>query len=171
MRAWLFAAVCLIVGLGSVTAQVEFKPYASSAGRYKVLFPGAVKSETIDVKMDKADLKVTIDSVELRAGTSFLITYADAPDDVAKAPAGMRFDKVRDANKGEDGKILEEKELTIGDEKYPARDVLIENASGCVRNRIVIAGTRLYQVMIQGSKDVVTSPSADRFLASFEVTK
>jgi hypothetical protein len=171
MRARMFALVGLAIGLGTVSAQVEFKTYASGTGRYKVLFPGAVKSETIDVKMDKIDLKVTVDSVELRAGTAFLITYVDAPDDVAKAPVGPRLDKVRDANKGEDGKVLEDKDLTIGLEKYPARDVLIENAAGCIRNRIVIAGARIYQVMIQGSKEVVTSPSADRFLASFEVTK
>jgi hypothetical protein len=171
MRSRMFALVGLVVGLGTVSAQVEFKPYASSAGRFKVLFPGAVKTETFDVKMDKIDLKVTVDSVELRAGTSFLVTYVDTPDEVTKAPVGPRFDKVRDANKGENGKVLEDKELTIGVEKYPAHDVLIENANGCIRNRIIIAGARLYQVMIQGSKEVVTSPSADQFLASFEVTK
>jgi hypothetical protein len=171
MRSRMFALVGLVVGLGTVSAQVEFKPYASSAGRFKVLFPGAVKTETFDVKMDKIDLKVTVDSVELRAGTSFLVTYVDTPDEVTKAPVGPRLDKVRDANKGENGKVLEDKELTIGAEKYPARDVLIENTNGCIRNRIIIAGARLYQVMIQGSKEVVTSPSADQFLASFEVTK
>jgi hypothetical protein len=171
MRSRMFALVGLVVGLGTVSAQVEFKPYASSAGRFKVLFPGAVKTETFDVKMDKIDLKVTVDSVELRAGTSFLVTYVDTPDEVTKAPVGPRLDKVRDANKGENGKVLEDKELTIGAEKYPARDVLIENTNGCIRNRIIIAGARLYQVMIQGSTEVVTSPSADQFLASFEVTK
>src|SRR5262249_19416768 len=116
-------------------------------------------------------LTVDLDSVELRGGTTFLITYADAPDEVAKQPSGPRLDKVRDANKGTDGKLLEEKDLTVGLEKYAARDVLIEKPTGCLRNRIVIAGNRLYQVMVQGPKDVVTSPSADRYLASFEVTK
>lgn len=171
MRSRTFALVGLVVCLGTVSAQVEFKDYASSVGRYKVLFPGPVKSETFDVKMDKVDLKVTTDSVELRAGTSFLVTYVDAPEEVAKGPVGPRFDKVRDANKGDTGKVLEEKELTVGLEKHPARDVLIQTSTGCIRNRIVIAGTRLYQVMVQGSKDVVTSPSADKFLTSFEVTK
>jgi hypothetical protein len=167
----MFALVCLVVGLGSVAAQVEFKQYASSEGRYKAIFPGPVKSETFDVSMDKIDLKVTADSVELRGGTSFLVTYVDAPEDVAKSPAKPRFDKVRDAIKGEKGKVLEDKDLTIGDEKHPARDILIEHGDTCVRNRIVIAGPRLYQVMIQGTKEVVTSSSADRFLESFEVTK
>jgi hypothetical protein len=112
-----------------------------------------------------------IDSVELRGGTAFMVTYVDAPDEVAKSPPGPRINKVRDANKGEGGKVLEEKELTLGAEKYPARDVLIQTPDGHLRNRIVIAGARLYQVMIRGQKDVVTSASADKFLASFEVTK
>ena len=49
--------------------------------------------------------------------------------------------------------------------------MLIQKPAGFIRNRIVIAGPRLYQVMIRGEKDVVTSASADKFLASFEVTK
>jgi hypothetical protein len=171
MFAVLGSAVALACA-GSVAAQVpEFKPYASTEGRYKVLFPGPVKTDTVPVKTDKGGVTVTVDSVELKAGTSFLVSFVDAPDEVAKQPAGPRLDKVRDANKGPDGKVLEDRELTVGMEKYPARDVLIEKPSGCLRNRVVIAGNRLYQVMVQGPKDVVTSPSADRFLASFEVTK
>jgi hypothetical protein len=166
-----FAAIGLLTGMGIASGQVEFKPYASSDGRYKVLFPGAVKTETVDVEAGQMALKVTVDSVELRAGTAFLVSHVDAPEEVAKQPAGPRLDKVRDANKGAGGKVLADKDLTVGAEKFPARDVLIENAGGCIRNRIVIAGRRLYQVMVQGPKDVVTSPSADRFLASFEVTK
>jgi hypothetical protein len=171
MRAWMFAVGGLVAILGLARAQVEFKQYASTDGRYKVLFPGPVSTETVDVPSGKAQVKVTIDSVELRGGTAFVVTFVDTPDDVAKTPAGPRIDKVRDANKGEKGKVLEEKELTLGMEKFPARDVLIQTADGYLRNRIVIAGTRLYQVMIRGAKDVVTSPSADKFLASFEVTK
>ncbi len=171
MRARMFAVVGLLAVLGIATAQVEFKQYASTDGRFKVLFPGPVKTDTVEVPADKATLKVTIDSVELRGGTTFLVTYVDAPDDVAKQEPGPRIDKVRDANKGEKGKVLEEKNLTVGIEKYPGRDVLIETADGHLRNRIVIAGPRLYQVMVRGPKDVVTSASADKFMDSFEVTK
>jgi hypothetical protein len=171
MRFRVSAIVGLVIGLGVVNAQVEFKQYASGEGRYKVIFPGPVKSESFDVKMDKNNLKLTIDSVELRAGTVFLVSYVDAPEDVAKSPPGPRFDKIRDANKGAAGKVHQEKDLTVGLEKLPARDVLIEMPTGFMRNRIVIAGRRIYQVMVQGSKDVVTSPSADRFMDSFEVTK
>jgi hypothetical protein len=171
MRTRTFALVVLLTCLASAAGQIEFKQYASTDGRFKVLFPGPVKTDTVEVPSGKDKVKVTIDSVELRGGTSFLVTYVDAPEEVAKQPAGPRIDKVRNANKGDKGKVLEEKEVTLGAEKHPARDVLIQTPDGFVRNRIVIAGVRLYQVMIRGDKDVVTSASADRFLASFEVTK
>jgi hypothetical protein len=176
MRPRMFALIGLSVGMwlcgtAGLAVGQEFKPFASSAGRYKVLFPGAVKSETIEVPAGKDKIILTIDTVELRAGTSFMVTFVDASDEIAKQPAGPRLDKVRDGNKGTDGKVLEEKDLTVGIEKYPARDVLIEKRDGCIRNRIVIAGNRLYQVTVQGPKDVVTSASADRFFDSFEVTK
>jgi hypothetical protein len=171
MRARMLAVLGLATILGAAAAQVEFKQYASTDGRFKVQFPGPVKTETVEVPSGKEKLKITIDTVELRGGTAFMVTYVDAPPEVANSPAGPRIDKVRDANKGERGKVLEDKRIELGMEKYPARDVLIQTPAGFLRNRIVIAGARLYQVMIRGEKDVVTSTSADKFLASFEVTK
>jgi hypothetical protein len=171
MRTWMFAVVGIVTILGITTAQVDFKQYASTDGRFKVQFPGPVKTDVVEVPSGKDKLKITVDSVELRGGTAFMVTYVDAAPEIANSPAGPRIDKVRDANKGERGKVLEEKELTLGMEKYPARDVLIQTPAGFFRNRIVIAGPRLYQVMVRGEKDVVTSASADKFLTSFEVTK
>lgn len=171
MRSRMFAVMFVVLACGAAIAQVEFKLYASGVGRYKVLFPGPVRSESYTVKQEMIDLKVTVDSVELRVGTSFLVSYVDATAEVSRSPSGPRFDKIRDANKGADGKVLQEKDIVFGAEKYPGRDVLIEKPGGCIRNRMVIVGTRLYQVMMQGSKDAVTSPSADRFFESFEVTK
>ena len=171
MRTGMFAVVAILTILGSTTAQVDFKQYASTDGRFKVQFPGPVKTDVMEVPSGKDKLKITVDSVELRGGTAFMVTYVDAAPEVATSPAGPRIDKVRDANKGERGKVLDEKELTLGMEKHSARDVLIQTPAGFLRNRIVIAGPRLYQVMVRGEKDVVTSASADKFLASFEVTK
>jgi hypothetical protein len=171
MRARTLTLVALVGVFVAVGAAQEFKPYASSAGRYKVLFPGTVKTETTDVKAGKETLKLTLDSVELKGDTAFLVSYIDTTDEVAKQPTGPRLDKVRDGNKGPAGKVIEDKDVTVGPEKYPGRDVLIQTPGGYLRNRIVIAGKRLYQVMIQGTREVVTSPSADKFIASFEITR
>ncbi len=167
-----FILLASLVSVGVSLGQApEFKTYASTEGRFKILFPGAVKTQTYPVKSGDKELKLIVDSVELRAGTTFLVTYIDTPDDTKKQPSAERLDKVRDGNKGSDGKVIEDKALEVGNEKHPARDVLIEKPSGFLRNRIVIVENRLYQVMVQGPKEIVTSPSADRFLASFEVTR
>lgn len=170
MRARIAALVAL-VALTAGAAGQEFKQYASGAGRYKAQFPGDVKTETTDLTAGKDTLKLTLDSVELKGDITFMVSFVDATDEVAKKPAGPRLDKVRDGNKGASGKVHNDKSIEFGPEKFPGRDLLIETPSGYIRNRAVIAGNRLYQVMVQGSKDVVTSPSADRFINSFEITK
>jgi hypothetical protein len=151
----------------------ELKPYASSAGRYKARFPGIVKTQTTEVEAGKDTLTLTLDTVELKGEITFTVSYIDASEEVSKRPPGPRLEKVRDGNKGATGKVIEDKEieLPLGDQKHPGRDVLIETPGGFIRNRMVIVGRRLYQVMVQGPKDVVTSPTADQFLASFELTR
>lgn len=171
MQARMVTLIAFVVAMSGVATGQDFKQYASGAGRYKVMFPGNVKTETTDIQAGKDTLKLTLDSVELKGDTIFMVSYVDASDEVAKKPAGPRLDKVRDGNKGDKGKVLEDKEITLGEEKYPGRDLLIETPDGCIRNRVVIAGNRLYQVMIHGSKEVVTSASAEKFIASFEITK
>lgn len=175
MWARTFALVVLIAGLGlSATAAepaIEYKLFASSDGRYKALFPGPVKTETSDVKTPNGNRKLTFDSVQVAEGLIFMVTYVDVPDDVAKSPPGPRLDKIRDGNKGAEGKVLLDKEVSVGVEKLPGRDIVIEKSNSAIRNRAVIAGNRLYQVMIQGQKDFVVSKVADRFIESFEPTK
>jgi hypothetical protein len=171
MRARMFALVGLLVAFAGTTFGQDFKQYASGAGKYKVQFPGDVRTETTEIKTGKDKLTLTMDMVELKGDTVFMVSFVDATDAVAKTPAATRLDKVRDGNKGEAGKVVSEANITLGTEKYPGRDLLLETPNGYIRNRVVIAGNRLYQVMVQGTKEVVTSPSADKFINSFEVTK
>jgi len=160
-----------LLAVAAQPAALEFQAFASAAGRYKIIFPGAVKTETAEVKTPAGPRTLTFDSVTLDNDVRLMVTYIDPPDDVAKLPAGPRLDKVRDAAKGSDGKVVLDKEIVVGAEKHPGRDVLIEKPLYAVRNRIVVAGPRLYQVLVQGPKEFVTGRDADRFLDAFEVTK
>jgi hypothetical protein len=175
MRTRTFALVALAAGLCLPAAaqppKPEYKPFASAAGRYKVLFPGPVKTDTREVKTDYGTLTINLDTVELPGDVMFVVTHLEYPDAAPKLEPAKRLDKVRDGNKGTDGKVLTEKELTVGPDKHPAREVVIEKPNAVIRNRIVVAGSRLYQVMIQGPKDYVTGADADRFFDSFEVTR
>jgi hypothetical protein len=174
MRTRTFALIALATGLGTAAAAAdkpEYKQFASSAGRYKVLFPGGVKTETQDLKTDKGTLKLTIDSVELGEDAVFCVTFIDYPEEVSKSDPEKRLDKIRDGNKGGGGKLLSEKSVTVGPEKFPGREILVEKPDAVVRNRIVLAGARMYQVMIEGPRPFVTSAEADRFFDSFQVTR
>ena len=176
MRTGTFALAALMIGFASFAPAkpdpaLDYKPFASSDGRYKVIFPGAVKTETTDVKATSGTIKLTLDSVEVSDGIHFLVTYLDVPDDVAKMPPGPRLDKLRDGNKGTDGKVITDKAVEVGVDKHAGRDLLIEKPNLFIRNRAVIAGNRLYQVLVQGSKEFVTSKEVDRYFESFEVTK
>jgi hypothetical protein len=174
MRTRTIALLALAAALGTTALAAdkpEYKQFASSEGRYKVLFPGGVKSETQELKTDLGTLKLTIDSVELDDDVVFCVTFIDYPEELTKTDPPKRLDKIRDGSKGADGKVLSEKDVTVGPEKHPGREVLIQKPDVVIRNRIVLAGTRMYQVMIEGSKAFVTSPDADRFFDSFQVTR
>lgn len=167
----MLAKLLVLVACVAADPALDYKPYASTDGRFKALFPGMVKTETKDIAAGGKTLKLTLDSVEVTDGVLFLVTFIDAPDDVAAKPATTRLDKVRDGNKGDDGKVLLDKPIELGAEKLPGRDLLIDKSSFHLRNRAVIAGNRVYQVMVQGTKEFVTSKEVDRFFDSFEVTK
>jgi hypothetical protein len=172
MRGRILALAGLTVAFAAVASAQDFKSFASKEGRYKALFPGEVRSDATDIGSGKEKLKFNYDMVELKGDTVFMVSFVDSSDEVAKQPVGPRLDKVRDGNKGEAGKVLEEKEITFGPEKYPGRDLLLQKPGSFIRNRAIFAGKRLYQVMVQSpSKEVVTSQSADKFIASFEITK
>lgn len=174
MRTRMFSLVGLLAAFTTTATGQEFKQYASGAGKYKAQFPGEVRTETTDIKAGKDGkdrLRLTMDMVELKGDTVFMVSFIDATDEIAKTPAATRLDKVRDGNKGDSGKVLAEANIQLGAEKHPGRDIILETPNGYIRNRAVIVGNRLYQVMVQGSKDVVTSASADKFIGSFEVTK
>jgi hypothetical protein len=174
MRSRTLPLAILALALLAVGAQppgAEFLPFASATGRYKTIFPGGVKTETTEIKTDAGPRTLTFDTVVLAGDVRFMVTYVDPPEDVTKLPPGPRLDRVRDAVKGTDGKLVSEKDVVVGAEKHPGREVLIEKPFYAVRNRVVLAGPRLYQVLVQGPKEVVTSRDADRFLDAFEITK
>lgn len=177
MSARMVGVIGLVAGLGlsAVGAaddpRVEYQQFASSAGKYKILFPGPVRNETVEVKTAAGAQSLTLDSVSLADGTLFVVSYIDTPAEAARADSGPRLDKIRDAIRGPDGKLVSEKAVAVGLEKLPGRDVLVEKPGTVIRARVVLAERRLYQVLLQGSRGFVTSPTADRFFDSFEVTK
>jgi len=70
------------------------------------------------------------------------------------------------------GELLLDKEITLGKDKIPGREVIVDKGAQKMRVRAFIDKTKMYQVLVIGkSKDEVTTKDADKFLDSFEIPK
>lgn len=99
-----------------------------------------------------------------KSGAEFSVTVADYPAAFAEVPADVLLDGVRDGLKGKDGKVREEPLRG----PYPGRAVRIEAGSNTLRTRLVLVGTRLFQVTVTGKTSKFPEKLSEEFYASFE---
>jgi uncharacterized protein (TIGR03067 family) len=109
-------------------------------------------------------------------GKAFYVAAASATSDIDltdKDEVKKSLDKARDLFtrdlKGKDlkGKVVSEKDIKLG--KYPGRAFDIKVAGEIVRARIYLTGTRMYQVTVTGSKELVDGADAKKFLDSLKI--
>jgi hypothetical protein len=162
-------AAAFLVAAGVLAA--DDKEYTSKGGKFSVRFPGKVVEK--DIAAAGASGKAVV--YEAKSGT-YTVTYVDLPEAAAEAlktPEAVEIvlAATRDASVKEmKGKLLEDKKVKLGG--VPGMDFKVElPESKIMRNQMYISGTRLYQVMIVGSKDFVGGGESDKFLKSFKIEK
>lgn len=164
----LFIALVALACAASAGAQDD-KKYASKDGKFAAKFPGEPK--TVNQKAAGLDMVITI--VE-KGKSGFAVIVTDLPEIALKAGA----DKILEG--GETGliantkaKLVKSKEVKLksNGKEFPAREITAEKDDQHFRVTLVLADTRLYQVLVVGEKDVVTGKDADAFVKSFEITK
>jgi hypothetical protein len=164
-RAFAAVAVLLVVsGCGTP----EFKEFSSKDGRFKILMPGTPKEQT--QKAVGVDVKLYM--VETRQG-AYMASYADMPVPTNESDEQIqtRLDGARDGSvRNVNAKLLSTSNITLG--KCPGRsyDAELPGGKGVVRGNIYMSGTRLYQVMVVGTKSFVDSADSKKFLDSFAIT-
>jgi hypothetical protein len=141
----------------------EFK---SAAGRLKVTFPQAPKQ----VNQVAAGINFTMFVYEEKEG-AFMIGYADMPIPPNEPPLQIQNRLVGAqagalANVG--GVATAQRDIKFQG-KFPGREFEgnVTRPQGIVRARMIMSGTRLYQVIVLGRPGLVNSPAADRFFNSF----
>ncbi len=168
--------VCLlalpVLACVSVIGRAEgLAEFTSEPGRFKVLMPG--KPSFSEIHTPAGNMHVA--QVRTKAG-EYLASWIDLPVEAAdKAEkAEARLDRVRDGMvERVQGKLVRDKKITLED-KHPGRDLEAETtqpAKGRMRARLFLVGSRLYQVIVAGSKEWTESEEADRVLDSFRLTK
>jgi hypothetical protein len=152
--------------------KLEFKEFTSEAGKFTASFPGTVAEKTNEIPVEGGNkLKLFLFTVEVNKNLAYMVTYVDYPDSVKTTEPQKVLQGVRDGNKGTDGKMVKDDTIKYGKKEIPGRDLLIDKGTYHYRAKIILAGTRLYQVVIVGSKDDVAAKDADLFFESLKLAE
>jgi hypothetical protein len=145
--------------------------FVSKDWKFAVKFPGKPEEKT---QPGPAGIKMTAFVIDGKDG-AMVIGVADMP-----IPAGEKDEVIQDRLDGSrdgairnvGGELTSSSQITIGKKKYPGREfsaTLTKPAVGQMRCRVYLVGKRLYQVLVIGTNDYVTSKEATAFLDSFRL--
>jgi len=172
MRA-VVVGVLLVAFAASASAQQP--EYVAGDGKYKVRFPGTgqPKLRTEVTKSAVGDLTVNIATFANSDGNVWLVSYTDFPVAATKTENHKTLlDGIREGVKGRDGKLIgEEKSIEHGADKLPGREFLVEKGKQRVKMRVIVSGSRVYQVALIGTEAFATGKDGTAFLDSFSITK
>lgn len=152
---------------GGIDNLNNWKTFTSQEGNFSVLFPGEPK----EVTQSKLFLKVHAFVCDANRKTSFLVSYTDFPKKLHVSPTDKLYDDARNGGLGKDGKLLQEKSITV--EGFPGREIQAEKNDGksFVVDRYFLAADRMYQVAVVVPKQDQASTNISYFLASFSLLK
>jgi hypothetical protein len=164
----------LVVFAGVAIGQKGEKgDYPSGEGKYSVKFPGTPKTASKTTRSAVGELTVNVATYANSDGNVYMVSYTDFPEAATKPENhATLLDGIRDGVKGKDGKIAgEEKKLESGPDKLPGREFTVEKGKQRIRYRVIVSGSRVYQVAAIGTEAFATGKDATAFLDSFQVTK
>ena len=171
MRIAVAVLVALVIPI-TATAQPAGEVLSPKGGRFSVRFPGKPKEVTQTTKTPIGDLKVYTATYATADGNIYLVSHTEFPAEAIKPEThATLFDGVLTGLVGKDGKVVSRNEITVGPDKVPGREVVVDKGKQQTRFRVAIKENRLFQVAAVGTGEFVTGKEATTFLDSFEFTK
>ena len=172
VRIGVVSALVVLGACGSSKPVDESFTFTSAAGRFTAEFPKKPDVGVRDAVTGGVKRKVT-SALASKGSDEFGVTFSDFPNSyLADGPAKV-LEKVRDTVIGDvKATLVSSTETTVG--KSPALDVVANVPSGATKGeyhaKFVIAGTRIYEVLV-----IRNDPKADdtlmrNFFDSFELT-
>jgi len=165
-------ALCLL--FATIAVADERKPnhlHAAPDEGFRVGLPGKPNSESYNLTTLAGPLTVHTTKYDTGRDLRLTITTTTYPPNYAKVPPEKLFAGMVKEMLGADGTLEREEKVTIGPDKHPGRDWRIAAGKTVIRVRVFLVGTRLYQVMANGSKDAVSGPAAEDLFSTFELAK
>ena len=171
-----FIGLAIIASLSftaALRAEDKWETFTSKAGKYSILLPA--KPTEAEQKFDSNGVELTMHTAIVAPNNDlvYLVAYNEYPEAaIAGADKEALLDGVREGDvKTFGGKLASEKKITLGKEKNPGREILLEkpDESRVYRSRAYFAGNRLYQIVIIAAKDVATNKETDKYFDSFKL--
>jgi len=169
------AAVVALFAFSAAAAQ-DAKPFElkSKDGKFTVTFPGKPMETTQKVPLKGTDKQIVVTNnvVEVGKSAAYIVAYNDYPSGVLAADGKKVLEGVRDGNMGKDAEIVEDKAGTFGDAKLPMREFTFTKNKLHFRNKLILDGNRLYQIMIVADNEkALTGDMAKKYYDSFSLAK
>ncbi len=158
-------------GASDPTNFATFVPYENTQYGFSAMLPGQPVYEEQEIPTLIGPIKAH----KFGAGegiTQYMLVVSDYPPELMKlSDAKTLLEGARDGAVGNTGgKLLEDKEITV--DGHPGRQFKLEIPPGLkLSGRIVMAESRLYQVMAIGLGDSLPQTTVDQYFASFKIGK
>jgi hypothetical protein len=167
---WQFVIAGALLSVLAAQAQIKLEPFTSKACGFSILMPGTPKEQAMKVKSDRGELESKTFGLGTDNKVHWMVVVVDYPPDTPAELADALLDgAVKGTAKGLGGKTLSEGKITL-DNKYPGRQFQVESEKvGIHRAHVFLVGNRLYQIVVRGPKEGVTSPEAKKYLESFKL--
>jgi hypothetical protein len=167
------AAAAALLACGVVLAaddEVPVEAFASKEGGYVAFFPAGaeIKAQTVPAP---GGLKAYMTTAVLKAKRlTYIVTYTPHEKGALKAPAKTILDLGEKATLAQPKVLkLDVKNLTVGKQKYPAREILTDRDGHQTRTRFIAADPTLYTLTVGGPMEFASSKAALDFLDTFEI--
>ena len=164
-------AVLLLVLTAPLSLAGDPVKYEPDGGNFTILMPGTPKPSTSEISIPGGKTTLTMATVEVGKDVAFMVMYNDYPAEVSKVKPEDILKGCANGLKTKDRTVVSENDvsLSVGDTKYPGKELQVSKGSTYLNVRMYLVGTRLYQIMVIGPKDVVTNDNSTAFFKSFEL--
>jgi hypothetical protein len=152
-----------------IVTQPSWQEYSNAEGKFSVLFPGTPTRDTMPTptKLKPGEKpRVVSFTVETPDG-SYSVAY-DEFDKRSDTPDQFVEKQRAELAAGHGGKLVSEKEVTVGTHKGKEFVVEVPNR-GTAHMRFVAAGRRLYKVTALGTRRPPDASDVAKFFESFQI--
>jgi len=166
MKLFIRLTAFLFISLLLVACNRE--PFSPAGGGFSVQMPRTPEDQSKVLETPIGSIKLNLFLCTYGKWV-YMASYADhdkLAGDVEEILDGAREGALKNGN----NKLISEESISL--EGNPGRDFRMEAPDGMrIRVKIILAGTRLYQVGVVTPKNDSYSPKVEKYLASFRLTQ